>query len=44
VALAGAIWVGIGAAIIAVIAVLFLKEVPLRSTWEEGPPPPPALG
>jgi len=40
VALAGAIWVGIGAAIIAVIAVLFLKEVPLRSTWEEGPPPP----
>jgi len=30
----------IGAAIIAVIAVLFLKEVPLRSTWEEGPPPP----
>ncbi|HEY8135815.1 MAG TPA: MDR family MFS transporter [Candidatus Limnocylindrales bacterium] len=39
VALAGALWVGIGAAAIAVIAVLFLKEVPLRSSWEEGPPP-----
>jgi EmrB/QacA subfamily drug resistance transporter len=41
VALAGAIWVGIGAAIIAVIAVLFLKEVPLTNTWEEGAPPAP---
>jgi EmrB/QacA subfamily drug resistance transporter len=38
VALANAIWVGVGAAIIAVIAVLFLKEVPLRSTWDEMPP------
>ena len=42
VALGGAIWVGIGAAVIAVIAVLFLKEVPLTTNWEdeEGPPPP----
>jgi EmrB/QacA subfamily drug resistance transporter len=39
-ALGGAIWVGIGAAIIAVIAVLFLKEVPLTTSWgDEGPPP-----
>jgi hypothetical protein len=38
-ALGGAVWVGVGAAILAVIAVLFLKEVPLRSSWDEGPPP-----
>ena len=44
-ALGGAIWVGIGAAIIAVIAVLFLKEVPLTSSWDEaGGPPPAAMG
>jgi hypothetical protein len=36
--------VGIGAAVIAVIAVLFLKEVPLRSSWDEEGPPPAALG
>jgi EmrB/QacA subfamily drug resistance transporter len=42
-ALGGAIWIGIGAAIIAVIAVLFLKEVPLTTSWEEEPPPA-ALG
>ena len=44
VALGGAIWVGIGAAVIAVIAVLFLKEVPLRSSWDEEGPPPAAMG
>jgi EmrB/QacA subfamily drug resistance transporter len=39
-ALGGAIWIGIGAAIIAVVAVLFLKEVPLTTNWgDEGPPP-----
>lgn len=44
-ALGGAIWVGIGAAIIAVIAVMFLKEVPLTSSWDEtGGSPPAAMG
>ena len=27
-------WIGIGGAIVAAIAVLFLKEVPMRTTWE----------
>jgi hypothetical protein len=44
-ALGGALWVGIGAAMIAVIAVLFLKEVPLTTNWDEaGGPPPMAMG
>jgi hypothetical protein len=33
-ALGSMVWIGIGGAIIAAIAVLFLKEVPLRTTWE----------
>ena len=44
VSLAGAIWIGIGAAIIAVIAVLFLKEVPLTTNWGDEGPPPAAMG
>jgi EmrB/QacA subfamily drug resistance transporter len=43
-ALGGAIWVGIGAAIIAVIAVAFLKEVPLTTNWGDEGPPPAAMG
>jgi EmrB/QacA subfamily drug resistance transporter len=43
-ALGGAIWIGIGAAIIAVIAVLFLKEVPLTTNWGDEGPPPAAMG
>jgi EmrB/QacA subfamily drug resistance transporter len=34
--IANALWLGIGASIIAVLAVLMLKEVPLTNTWEEG--------
>ncbi len=30
-------WVGIGGAIVAAIAVLFLKEVPMRTTWDMPP-------
>jgi EmrB/QacA subfamily drug resistance transporter len=44
VSLASAIWIGIGAAIIAVIAVLFLKEVPLTTNWGDEGPPPAAMG
>ena len=41
-AIGSMMWIGIGGAIVAAIAVLFLKEVPLRTTWEmptEGGPP-----
>jgi EmrB/QacA subfamily drug resistance transporter len=34
VAIGSMVWIGIGGAIIAAIAVLFLKEQPLRTTWE----------
>ena len=33
-ALASMMWIGIGGAIVAAIFVLFLKEVPMRTTWE----------
>jgi hypothetical protein len=33
-AIGAMIWIGIGGAILAAIAVLFLKEAPLRTTWE----------
>jgi EmrB/QacA subfamily drug resistance transporter len=36
-AIGSMMWVGIGGAIVAAIAVLFLKEVPMRSTWEMPP-------
>ncbi len=36
-AVASMMWVGIGGAVIAAIAVLFLKEVPMRTTWEMPP-------
>jgi EmrB/QacA subfamily drug resistance transporter len=37
--IANALWLGIGAAILATLAVLLLKEVPLTTSWEDGPPP-----
>ena len=37
VAIGSMMWIGIGGAIVAAIAVLFLKETPLRSTWEMPP-------
>jgi len=33
-AIGSMMWIGIGGAIIAAIAVLFLKETPLRTTWD----------
>ena len=33
-AIGSMVWIGIGGAIIAAIAVLFLKETPMRTTWE----------
>ena len=33
-AIGSMMWIGIGGAIVAALAVLFLKEVPLRTTWE----------
>jgi len=33
-AVASTFWIGIGGAAIAALAVLFLKEIPMRSTWE----------
>jgi EmrB/QacA subfamily drug resistance transporter len=36
-AIGSMMWVGIGGAIVAALAVLFLKEVPMRSTWEMPP-------
>lgn len=40
--LGATMWVGIGGAIIAAIAVLFLKETPMRTTWEMPDPDAPA--
>jgi EmrB/QacA subfamily drug resistance transporter len=36
-AVASTFWIGIGGALIAAVAVLFLKEVPMRSTFEMAP-------
>ncbi len=42
--IASSFWIGFVAAVIAVIATLFLKELPLRTTHQDGPPPPAAPG
>ena len=40
VAIGSMVWIGIAGAIIAAIAVLFLKETPMRTTWEMPEPEP----
>ena len=39
-AVASTFWIGIGGALIAAVAVLFLKEIPMRSTFEVEPETP----
>ena len=35
--MASTFWIGIGGALIAAVSVLFLKEIPMRSTFEMEP-------
>jgi predicted MFS family arabinose efflux permease len=37
IAVASTFWIGIAGAVLAAIAVLFLKEIPMRTTWEMPP-------